>query len=63
MSRIDLAPEQMTATGVLPSSVKSALMSNATKRREGEGGREGGKEGRREGGREREGGTMNPMFI
>ena len=31
MSKIDLAPAQTIATGVLPSSVKSALMSNAVK--------------------------------
>lgn len=31
MSKIDFAPAQTTATGVLPSSVKSALMSNAVK--------------------------------
>lgn len=30
-SKIDFAPAQTTATGVLPSSVKSALMSNAAK--------------------------------
>lgn len=29
MSRIDLAPAQTTAIGVLPSSVRSALISNA----------------------------------
>ena len=31
MSKIDFAPAQTIATGVLPSSVKSALMSNAVK--------------------------------
>ena len=31
MSKIDFAPAHTTATGVLPSSVRSALMSNAVK--------------------------------